>query len=200
MSTVYFNLITATGPRAAVLAFRHDARRKLSPSLQKAIGLPQVDLSLEQLFHKHRLEAPSDDGFPLDSGDYCTTARPMIKWNEYASAFYEFHVKNNQVHMFLVPLSRCYRELCFVDSEICLDDGSITGVYVSQGRASTWVLPEARQNSHWKRAAKKHGVASLDDAYEDDEVRSDAEDGMLVEALKHWDQRVLRVLRKRSQS
>jgi hypothetical protein len=200
VSVVYFNLITVTGPRPAVLAFRHDALRQFSPSLRKAIGLPRVDLSLEKLFRKHRLAAPSSDGIPDDGGDYCTRALPMTEWNAYARTLYEFHIKNNEIHAFLVPLSRCYRELCFVDSEICLDDGSITSVYVSRGRASTWEPPEDRQNFHWERAAKEHGVANLDDAYEDDEVRSDVEDSMLLEALRHWDQRVLRVLRKRSQS
>lgn len=33
---------------------------------------------------------------------------------------------------------------------------------------------------HWQRAAKANGVEQLEDAYEDDGVRSDAEEGMLA--------------------
>lgn len=39
-------------------------------------------------------------------------------------------------------------------------------------------------------------VAHKEGAYEDDSVRSDAEEGMLAEALAHWDKRVLRTLRR----
>jgi hypothetical protein len=70
--------------------------------------------------------------------------------------------------------------------------------YVTRGRRSTWDLPEDRHNSHWERAAKGHGVAELDDAYEDDDVRSDAEYGMIVESVDHWDKSVLRTLGRRS--
>jgi hypothetical protein len=41
-----------------------------------------------------------------------------------------------------------------------------------------------------------HAVAKLEDAYEDDDVRRDAEHGMLTEALAHWDKRVLRTLKR----
>jgi hypothetical protein len=126
-------------------------------------------------------------------------ALPITGWHAYARVVYEFEVKNYEIHRFLVPLSKCYTELCFVVSEICLADGSITSAYVTRGRASIWSLPEDRQNSHWERAAKGHGVAKLDDAYEDEEVRSDAEDNMLVEALEHWDKPVLCTLRRRIQ-
>ena len=197
MSTVFFNLISVSGPKHEVRRFRNDARRRLSPSVRKAGGVQQVDFSLEHLFAKHRLAAPSSDGIPQDAGHYFTTALPMTKWHTFARVLYEFEVKNNQMYVFLIPLSRCYAELCFVDSELCLDDGSVSSFYVSRGRVSTWDLPEDRQNSHWERAAKSHGFAELDDAcIADDNVRSDAETAMLTEGLTNWDDRVLRTLRK----
>jgi hypothetical protein len=42
----------------------------------------------------------------------------------------------------LLPLSRCYSEVCFVNSEICLDDCSITSVFTRRGRQYQWDLPE----------------------------------------------------------
>ena len=48
------------------------------------------------------------------------------------------------------------------------------------------------------RAAADHGVAKLEDSYEDDDVRYDAEEAMLAEGIAHWDERVLRALRRRS--
>jgi hypothetical protein len=72
-------------------------------------------------------------------------------------------------------------------------------MYVARGRCSRWTLPEGRYNAHWNRAARENGFAKLDDAYEDDSVRSNAEKGMLAEALAHWDERVLRTLQRRNQ-
>jgi hypothetical protein len=195
VSVIFFNLVAVIGSRPAVLEFRSDARRRLSPSLRAEFGISQVDLSLDKLFRKHRLAASSSAGIPGDNGHYLTTALPIAKWHTFARVLYEFEIKNYQIHELLAPLSRCYREVCFVNSEICLDDGSITSICVVRGRASTWDFPEDRKNYHWERAAKKHGVAQLEDAYEDDSIRSDAEDGMLLEAIGHWDKRVLRTLR-----
>ena len=200
MSVVYFNLILVAGPQRAVLRFRKDARQRLSPTLRKAFGTPQIDLSLDRLFRTHRLAAPSRKGLPGEDGHYHSSALPVTKWHSYDRALYEIEVKNYQIHELLLPLSQCYGALCFVDSEMCLDDGSIISVCVTEGRSATWALPEKRQTAHWKRAAKRHGVAKLTDAFEDDSVRSDAEDAMLSESLAHWDKRVLRVLGQGSRS
>ena len=86
--------------------------------------------------------------------------------------------------------------MCFVDSEISLDSGEINSMYIARGRCSKWALPEDRCDAHWQRAAKAQGVAKIGEAYEDDTIRSDAEDGMLAEAMAHWDKRVLRALRR----
>jgi hypothetical protein len=185
---VYFNRIAVTGPRSAVLGFREDARRR---------GVP---LSLDQLFRKRNLVAPSSDGVPKDISPfhyYAHVLRPT-EWHGYTRIDYELEIKNYEVYEFLIPVSRAYRELCFVDSQICLHDGSIIAVYAARGRSSTWNLSMDRCDSHWVLAAKAHGIGKLEDAYEDDSIRSDAEDGMLTEALGHWDKRVLRVLRRRN--
>ena len=105
-------------------------------------------------------------------------------------------VKNYDVYELLLPVSRFYAELCFINSELSLDDGEISAMYIARGRSTKWSLPEDRCDAHWRRAAEAHGV-EIDDAYEDDIVRSDAEEGMLAEAMSHWDTRVLRTLRRR---
>ena len=123
---------------------------------------------------------------------------PLAEWHGYARIEYTVDVKNYETYNLLIPLSRFYPELCFVHGEISLDSGEINAMYVSRGRCSRWTLPEDRCAAHWQRAANEHGVPTLDDACEDDDVRSDAEEGMLVEALAHWDNRVLRTLHRRS--
>jgi hypothetical protein len=120
----------------------------------------------------------------------------MTEWHGFARVEYGLEVKNYEVHNLLVPLSLSYDDLCFVDSEISLDSGEINCMYIARGRCSKWTLPEERCGAHWERAAKEYNVASLDVAYEDDSVRSDAEEGMLAEAMAHWDKRVLRALRR----
>lgn len=206
MSFVCFNRVTVTGIRPAVLRFRDDARRRLPPTLKKVIGQPSVAFSFERLFHKNHVPAPLPDGIPLDAyrdgkdtwtGHCFTSALRLAEWHCYARVEYEIEVKNYEIYDLLTPLSCSYPELCFVDSEISLDSGDINCMYISRGRCSRWTLPEHRSDEHWQRAAKKHGIAELDDAYEDDDVRSDAEEGMLAEAMAHWDKHVLRVLRRR---
>lgn len=196
MSYVCFNWIAIAGPRSKVIAFRDDARRRLSPSLKKLLGIPSVAFSFEHLFRKSSLPAPSSDGIPIDAWHYFTSAWPLTEWHGYARIIYELEVKNYEVHTLLVPLSRSYTELCFVDSEISLDSGEINSMYIARGRCSKWALPEDRCDAHWQRAAKAQGVAKIEEAYEDDTIRSDAEDGMLAEAMAHWDKRVLRALRR----
>jgi hypothetical protein len=162
-------------------------------------GTSQVDLSVERLFRKNHLDPPSDDGIPSDEGHFFTTASRITKWHTFARVEYTLEIKNYQIHEFLILISRCYRELCFVSSEMCLDDVTTMSACITRGRASIWDLPEDRRNFHWERAAKIGGVDDLHDAYKDDSVRRDAEDGMRTEGLAHWDTRVLRILRARNQ-
>jgi hypothetical protein len=53
-----------------------------------------------------------------------------------------------------------------------------------------------RIDAHWKTAAKQHRVRDMDDAYDDDDIRAEAESAMLSEALDHWDDRVTWALRR----
>jgi hypothetical protein len=79
---------------------------------------------------------------------------------------------------------------------MCLDDGCIESVYSRRGRQFVWELPEKRAKKYWNAAAKMHGIKNIDVAYDDDDGRSAAENGMLKEGLLHWDNRVLRDLRR----
>jgi hypothetical protein len=208
MSYVCFNRIAVVGPRSKVLGFRNDAHRRLSPTLKELLGEPYVAFSLERLFRKNRLPTPEPDGIPFDvfhvgnhewiPGHYFTSRQPLADWHGYARVEYSVEVKNYEIYSLLIPLSRFYAELCFVDSEISLDSGEINSMYIARGRCSRWTLADDRCGAHWQRAAKENGIAKLDDAYEDDSVRSDAEEGMLAEAMVHWDKRVLRALRRRN--
>jgi hypothetical protein len=198
MSYVCFNLIAIAGLRSEVLAFRRDARRRLSPARKESVGSSSVAFSFQRLFHKNRLLAPSSDGLPNDEWHYFTSALPLTDWHGYSRIDYRLEVKNYEIYNLLVPLSTCYAELCFVDSELSLDSCEINSRYIARGRSTNWEFPNDRNEAHWQRAAKENGVVELEDAYEDDGVRSDAEEGMLAEAMAHWDKHVLRTLRRRN--
>ena len=117
MSFVCFNRIAVTGPKAEVLRFRDDARRRLSSSLRKSLNLPSVAFSLERLFRKNRLTAPSADGIPNDDWHYFTAGSRLTNWNGHTRIEYGLEVKNYEIYELLIALSRSYAELCFVDSE-----------------------------------------------------------------------------------
>jgi hypothetical protein len=158
--------------------------------------LSAIDLSFEKLFRLHPRLRDSDRRIPDDALHYFTTSEPIARWHEGTQARYTVEVKNYQIHEMFLPLSRCYRDLCFVNSEICLDDSSVMSVFTRRGHQSKWDLPEARSDAHWEAAARQHGVSEMDEAYENDDIRWEAESAMLLEALQHWDDRVRRVLRR----
>lgn len=83
-----------------------------------------------------------------------------------------------------------------MNSELCLDDGSVLSVYTRRERQFQWELPENRADAHWKMVAKSRGIKNIEKAYDDDDARWEAEYGMLTEALERWDDRVLRDLRR----
>lgn len=200
MSTVFYNHIAVSGARADVLQFRKDARRRLPASLQAQFDLSKIDLSFERLFQLHpQLRYPTRR-VPSDEYHYFAVSGPLARWHEGTQARYTLEVKNTQIHEMLLPLSRCYRHVCFVNSELCLDDGSIMSVFTRRGRQSKWDLPEARSDAHWKAAARQHGSKKINDAYDNDDIRSDAESASLSEALQQWDDRVRRVLRRAPQA
>src|ERR1035437_1655392 len=162
----------------------HERRLFARPPCEKRrLGEPYVAFSLERLFRKNRLPEPSPDGIPFDwfqvgndilAGHYFTSRLPLAEgWHGHARIEYRVEVKNYEIYNLLIPVSRAYAELCFVDSQISLDSGEINAMYITRGRCSRWDLPEDCCNAHWQRAAKENGVAKLDDAYEDDSVRSD---------------------------
>lgn len=196
MSTVFYNRIAVSGRRADVLQFRTDARRRLSRSQRDELKLSAIAFSFEKLFRLHpRLRYPSVQ-IPCDGAHYFAEAGRINASREYTTATFTLEVKNVQIHEMLLPLSRCYPDVCFVNGELCLDDGSILSVFTRRGRQSQWDLPEARSDVHWENAAKIHGVSSMEDAYSDDDIRNEAQQAALSEAIDHWDIRVKRALRR----
>ncbi len=204
MGVEYSNLIEVTGPRTEVVKFRRGARRKVQPALAKKFKIDVVELSIEELFRKHRLPSPSESGVPSDFGIYFARVGRTRKLEEFARLDYSLMVKNYQIYEFLIPLSLVFPALCFVDSEACEGD-EIMSTFVSRGRVSKWIFPETRRDGYMKRAADANGIQDLDKAYADGEcddalsvVEDEAEGAMLAVALRHWDKRVLSTLRKRS--
>ena len=194
---MFYNRVAVTGARAAVLQFRKDARRRLPTSLRAELDLSTIDLSFERFSRLHPDLRYSKRRIPCDEYHYFATSGPLARWHEGTQARYTLEVKNTQIHEMLLPLSRCYPDVCFVNSEICLDDFSITSVFTRRGRHYQWDLPEVRSDAHWEVAAKAHGVKKMEDAYDDDNIRSEAVWAGLSEALDHhWDNRVRRTLRR----
>lgn len=162
MSTVFFNVIAVTDPRNAALRFRCDARLRLSPAY-RACGLSHIELSFEKLLRLHPGLRFADRRIPDDHGHYWAELLPKIRWHGYTRLQDELEVKNTQIHEMLLPLSRCYLELCFVNSELCLDDGSTTSICTRRGDGSngTFLMTEEKligkvQQKHmgfesWKR-------------------------------------------------
>src|ERR1035438_9048021 len=161
MSIVFYNRIAVSGARADMLQFRKDARRRLPASLQEELDLSTIDLSFERLFRLHPQLRYSRRRIPCDEFHYLARSGPLARWHEGTQVRYTLEVKNTQIHEMLLPLSRCYRNVCFVNSELCLDDGSITSVFTRRGRQSKWDLPQVRIDAHWKAAAKQHGVKKV---------------------------------------
>jgi hypothetical protein len=204
MGVEYSNLIEVTGPRPEVLKFRRNGRRKVPPDLAKKFKINMVELSLEELFRKHHLPAPSEGGVPWDFGIYFAHVGRMRKLEEFVCLDYSLMVKNYQIYEFLIPLSCVFPALCFVDSQSCEGD-EIMSTFVTRGRVSTWIFPERLRDGYLKRAAGANGIHDLEKAYEDGKcddalsvVENEAEGEMLMFALRHWDKRVLSTLRKRS--
>ena len=210
MGVEYSNLIEVAGPRPEVLKFRRNARRKVPPDLAKKFKIDVVELSIEELFRKHRLPAPSEAGVPWDFGIYFAHVGRTRKLEEFACLDYSLMVKNYQIYEFLIPLSCVFPDLCFVDSQACEGD-EIMSMFVTKGRASRWTFPERLRDGYLKRAADANGIPDLEKAYDARSRRSDderddslsvAEDeavgAMMTVALRHWDKRVLSTLRKRS--
>ena len=148
----YSNLIEVTGPRPEVLRFRKDARRRVPPELSKQFKIDVVELSIEELFRKHRLDAPFEYGVLGDFGIYFAQVGRTHQLEEFARLNYSLVVKNCQIYEFLLPLSRIYPLLCFVDSEAC-EGQEIMSTFLTRGRAFEWIFPEKLRDGYLKQAA-----------------------------------------------
>jgi hypothetical protein len=182
--------ITVTGPRSKVLRFRNDAKKA---------GWEAV--SFERLFRRNGSLAPGRGKQSILA--YCSSEdpTPLAGWHGYARIEYKFEVHEddeNQIYRLLIPLSRSYPDLCFVEIESRVLSPKITSTYVSRGRGSRWTLPKERFIARLKLEASELGDVDLLEAYDNDGVRSDVEIAMSSEALAHWDNRVLRTLNRRS--
>jgi hypothetical protein len=193
MSYECYGPINVTGPRADVLRFRKDARRRLGSRLKSELKLSTVELSIEKLFRLCRIPDPAG-GLPGDEGIYFARFYALEHWCGFSRARYSLQVKNNEIHELLLPISRCYPALCFVNSQTDDCSGSIVSTYTRRARQARWELPEDRQEAYWKAAAKLHRFRKMENAYLDYACRDDAENGMLKAALDQWDDQVVRVL------
>ena len=157
-------------------------------------GSRSVPLSFEKLFRLHPTLVTEAEEPPSDTGHYLPDRSRVRRWRRYYRTEYSLEVTNYEVHELVRPLSRGYPDLVFVVSELCGDDGGVVSVLLHGGRCRRWELSERGAERHWRVAANAGGVPSLDDAYEDEAVRSEAEGAMLDEALNRWDAQVLQAL------
>lgn len=128
MSFVCFNRIVVTGPRANVLAFRNDARRRLPRSIRPPDDPASVPFSFDRLFEKNRVAGPPDTLLgEISPYHYDSFAEPTEAWRGYIRVVYGLEVKNCEVYELLIPLSRAYPDLCFVDGQLSADDGENYG-------------------------------------------------------------------------
>jgi hypothetical protein len=201
VSTVFLNRIRVIGRKAAVAQFRTDACRRLPGRRVDWTGSRSVPLSFEKLFRLHAALVADAEGPPSDTGHYLATRGRITRWHRYYQIEYSLELTNYELHELVQPLSRGYPHLVFIVSELCGDDGGLRSSFLHRGRCRQWSLPERAAGHHWRAAADAQGVKSLDDAYEDDLVRWDAERRMIDEGLRHWDSRLAvrldRVVRRR---
>lgn len=190
MSTIFANRVIVSGPEADVHLLRVAARRRIPEHRVEHFLRKEEPWSFEKLFRRHPALRAECGEPPRDDWHYWTESSRVDRCNEHWQFRFFLEVKDFQIHEILCPLSRLYPALCFVAVELCLDDGSFTSRFIHQGKASTWELPESSADAHWLRAARKLGIERMEDAYEDDAVIDDAESGMFLEALAHWDERV----------
>ena len=197
MSVVFFSRIAITGSQSGVHQFRKDARRVLPANLKKQLRIATIALSFEKLFRLHPELDYSEADPPGDEYHYIANSEASTRWHEFTQAHYTLEVANVQIHELLLPLSRYYPELAFVNSELCLDDSSVSSACTRCKRQYLWDLPEKQTEAHWKAAAEAEGM-DVETAYETDDcgVRWDAEDRMVRDGLAHWDKAVLRFLRR----
>lgn len=188
MSTVFYNLIFVTGARRSVSAFCADARRRVRGELARAIGAKEVPWSFERLFELHRSLGGVCGEPPCDAWHYRAETCGVVRWSRFSRARFRLEVKNYQIHELIQPLSEFYPGLCFVNAELCLDDSTVMSAFAHRGAGATWDLPEGRQGVHWRRAARARGLGA-EEAYDNDDARNEAENGMLLEAAVHWNSR-----------
>ena len=195
MSTVLYNLVTVTGPRADVARFRQDARRRVSAADRKYIDLPSVAFSFEALVRRLALRIP-EEMVPGDSGRYIVYPSRTKDFDRWARAKDAIEVKNCEIHTLIQPLSRRFPSLCSVKSELCLDAGLIDSQFIVDGRSRAWSDPEERFDAQWKAAADARGI-EVDDADQDDEGAGRRGDGHVGGSATHRDGSVRRVLSSR---
>ena len=118
---------------------------------------------------------------PYDASDWPLVALPGGR----AEVRYQFSTRNLELQDFVRVLSSQFPIVTFYLLTHCLDDGEVAAYAVRNGRVRHWLLPEARQDSHWNSARRKFRLSG-DDLYENGEARSFAEERMRAEALAHW--------------
>jgi len=169
--------------------------RVLPYKLQRSLKLKTIDFSIEHLIDTGKLQW--HDSYPADDGMYFAWRDKMAPWNGAFMSRFGLSVSNTDVRDYLVPLSRTYPEVYFVNAEGS-EDGNIVVALIRDGRMKTWRFPESRSNHHWKATAKRVGIKKLKDAYDDDDVRYEAESDMMNEAVDHFDGQIMIALKNRT--
>lgn len=187
MAVAYHHRLVACGPPKELKAFRNAVG--LTVTRKPIVKIPEwceyVPISFAAMYaccpRLARL-APTPPYDPYDISWWPKRSLPDGR----DEARYQFHLRNLEMSDFLLPFSRKFPGLEFKLVIFCLDDDSIDSFLIRDGRARKYTLPPSRNEWHWERARKRFGIDG-EELYEDREARFLAEEGMLEEALDHWD-------------
>lgn len=188
MAVAYHHRLIASGPSDEIKEFRravsHQVFRKTK--LKKMAGRHEfVPISFAAMYAKCPTLVRIDPNLPYDPYDISAWPKRVLPDGR-VELRYQFHLRNIEFSAYLVPFSRLFLQLEFRLVIFCLDDSEIDSYLIRNGRARKYKLPDARSESHWDDARARFGIAG-DDIYDDDDARRFAEEGMLEEALDHWD-------------
>ena len=185
MAVDYFHRLVITGPARDLRRLRAGLATEFARVVEgkeyKEL-LPFSLLGLFTLAPDAYFDGPQDASEPYDIRVW-----PMVRRSSRRIELrYQLHMRNDDLLEFLPFLSRKFKTLTFRMATLCLEDSEVDGFLVRDGKVNRWRLRGKRRDFHWDRAREKFKLAG-DDVYEDDDAELLAEDGMLEEALDHWE-------------
>jgi hypothetical protein len=186
MAVTYHHRLVISGPPKELKAFRDAVG--LTVTRRPAAKVPEwceyVPISFSAMYARCPRLARVEPNLPYDPYDISWWPKRSLPDGR-EEIRYQFHIRNLEMRNFLAPFSREFPQLGFKLVIFCLDDCSIDSYLISNGKTRKYTLPPSRNEWHWERARKRFEIEG-DELYEDEDARLFAEEGMLEEALDHW--------------